>query len=107
MKSFRNAFLVTALASATLLGWGCREGGQGGAGTQDQAGQQEGMGGAGTTGGDVGGTGGDVGGTGGAGGTGDIPESRDMGPGTEGDQIRGGMQDDTGNQTGAQPEPGR
>ena len=31
---------------------------------------QEGMGGAGTTGGDVGGTGGDVGGTGGAGGTG-------------------------------------
>jgi hypothetical protein len=106
MKSFRNAFLVTALASATLLGWGCREGGQVESPPQEPAGQQEGMGGAGTPGEDVGGTGSGVDGTGGAG-TGDVPESGDMGPGTQDDQIRGGMQDDTGNQTGTQPDTGR
>jgi hypothetical protein len=56
----------------------------------------------------VGGTGSGVGGTGDdMGGTGDVPESGDMGPGTQGDEIRGGMQDDTGSQTGAPPDKGR
>jgi hypothetical protein len=110
MKSFRNAFLVTAVASATLLGWGCRERGEGQTGTQEEAGQP-GTGGAGGTGGDVGGTGGGTGSgvedRGGTGGAGDIDERGDMGPGEQGDEIGGGTQEDTGSQIGTEPDTRR
>jgi hypothetical protein len=83
-KGFRNVFLVGAVASAALLGWGCR--GQGESGTQDQgqAGQQ-GTGGAG----------------GGADSSGQVQGSGQQGSGEAGStdvQGRGGAGSDVGTQ---------
>jgi len=60
MKSFRNALLVGAVASAALLGWGCRGGGESGSRNQDQTSPQ-GTGGAGTYGSEEKGSSGDMG----------------------------------------------
>jgi hypothetical protein len=77
MKSFRNVFLVTAVAATSLLGWGCSKGGEKSkSGMENQAGQQ---------------------GTGGAG------ESKDMDQGSPG-RVGGGTQGTSGEQQPV-PEP--
>jgi hypothetical protein len=101
MKSFRNVFLVTAVAATSLLGWGCREGERGRQGTEDQAGQQgqqdlqdqQGTGGAGDTvqpGGSVG-----------------EGESQELDQRPPGEGVGGSMEENSGDPSGAEPDTRR
>lgn len=96
MKSFRNVFLVTAVAAASLLGLGCREGGR--QGTGDQAGQQGQQGQQGTGGaGDTGQTGGSVG----------EGESLEMDQQPPGEGVGGSMEENSGDPSGSEPDTRR